>query len=206
VIARPDAPAARRNRDAILEVLRYEFRRCKKVFEIGSGTGQHAVHFSGAMPWLEWQTADLAENHAGISAWVEWAKLPNLAAPLVFDASGPPPVSQEVDAVFSANTAHIMSMEEVGCMFDYASRVLQQGGVFCLYGPFNEDGQFTSDSNKAFDASLRSRKSTMGIRDRLVLDKLARRLGLHGIRRYAMPANNQLLVWQRSEPNPGVAG
>lgn len=203
---RPDAPAARRNKDAILEVLRYEFRHCKKVFEIGSGTGQHAVHFSGAMPWLEWQTADLAESHPGLIAWVEWAMLPNLAAPLVFDASNPPPVSDLFDSVFSANTAHIMSMEEVGSMFDYVSRVLKPGGIFCLYGPFNVDGQFTSESNMAFDASLRDRKSSMGIRDRNVLDKLAGRLGLCGIRRYAMPANNQLLVWQKSETNPEIVG
>jgi hypothetical protein len=158
------------------------------------------------MPWLEWQTADLAENHPGISAWVEWAKLPNLAAPMVFDASDPPPVSQRVDGVFSANTAHIMSIDEVVSMFGYVSRVLHPGGVFCLYGPFNEHGQFTSDSNKAFDASLRDRKSSMGIRDRNVLDKLAGGLGLSGIRRYAMPANNQLLVWQPLEPNPEVVG
>ena len=202
--ARPDAPATHRNRDAILEVLRHEFRHCKKVFEIGSGTGQHAVHFASAMPWLEWQTADLAENHPGIIAWVEWARLPNLAVPRVFDASNPPPVSDSVDAVFSANTAHIMSMDEVESMFDYVSRVLQSGGVFCLYGPFNEDGQFTSDSNEAFDASLRGRKSSMGIRDRLVLDRLAERLGLASFRRYAMPANNQLLVWQKSGSNPTV--
>ena len=194
---RPDAPATARNKDAILEVLLFELRDCKTVFEIGSGTGQHAVHFAGAMPWLEWQTADLPENHPGILAWVEWANLPNLLPPRVFDAAVPPPVTGGADAVFSANTAHIMSMEEVEGMFDFVSRLLYPGGVFSLYGPFNEDGQFTSDSNEEFDASLRAQSPSMGIRDRLDLEKLAGRLGLSAVRRYSMPANNQILVWEK---------
>ena len=194
---RPDAPATGRNKHAILEVLQFELRDRKTVFEIGSGTGQHAVHFAGAMPWLEWQTADLPENHPGILAWIEWAGLPNLRAPLVFDAANPPPIASGVDAVFSANTAHIMSMPEVENTFEYVSRLLHPGGVYCLYGPFNEDGGFTSESNKVFDASLRARKLSMGIRDRQALERLAGRLGLAAVRRYSMPANNQILVWQK---------
>jgi cyclopropane fatty-acyl-phospholipid synthase-like methyltransferase len=197
VNSRPDAPATGRNKDAILEVLQFELRDRKTVFEIGSGTGQHAVQFAAAMPWLEWQTADLSGNHPGILAWVEWANLPNLRAPLIFDATRPPPVANGVDAVFSANTAHIMSMSEVESMFDYVSCLLNPGGVFCLYGPFNENGQFTSDSNEVFDASLRAQSPSMGIRDRLVLEKLAGRLGLSAVRRYSMPANNQILVWEK---------
>lgn len=195
--SRPDAPATARNKHAILEVLQFELRDRDTVFEIGSGTGQHAVHFAAAMPWLEWQTADLPENHAGILAWAEWANLPNLLPPLIFDAASPPSVASGADAVFSANTAHIMSMQEVESTFEFVSRQLHPGGVFCLYGPFNEDGHFTSESNKAFDASLRAQKATMGIRDRTDLESLAGRLGLKAVRRYSMPANNQMLVWEK---------
>lgn len=202
--SRPDAPATGRNKDAILEVLQFEFRDLRTVLEIGSGTGQHAVHFAGAMPWLEWQTADLPGNHPGILAWIEWANLPNLLAPRVFDAARPPAVTAGVDAVFSANTAHIMSVVNVESTFSFVSRVLHPGGIFCLYGPFNEDGRFTSESNEAFDASLRAQSPSMGIRDRLDLEKLAGRLGLSAVRRYSMPANNQILVWQKPFDPPSL--
>jgi SAM-dependent methyltransferase len=195
---RPDAPATGRNKDAILEVLRFELRDKTKVFEIGSGTGQHAVHFAGALPWLVWQTSDLPGNHSAIRAWTEWASLPNLNEPVIFDAAGPLPLSSGFDAAFSANTAHIMSMAEVEATFVFVSRSLSPGGTYCLYGPFNEDGRFTSDSNAVFDANLRKQKSSMGIRDRQALNELARRVGLPDVRRYAMPANNQILVWEKA--------
>jgi cyclopropane fatty-acyl-phospholipid synthase-like methyltransferase len=199
--ALPEAPATARNKNAILEALRFELRDCKSVFEIGSGTGQHAVHFAAAMPWLVWHTSELPENHEGIGAWISSAKLPNVRLPLEYVAGNTLGVDGRFDAVFSANTAHIMSIGEVGSMFADVSRLLNPGGRFCLYGPFNEGGGFTSDSNATFDASLRARKSSMGIRDREELNRLARGNGMGDCRRYAMPANNQLLVWQKPAPD-----
>jgi cyclopropane fatty-acyl-phospholipid synthase-like methyltransferase len=195
--ALPDAPATARNRSAILEALSFELRDCKSVFEIGSGTGQHAVHFAAALPWMVWHTSERPEYHDGICAWIKSAGLPNVRMPLEYVVAGTSRIEGRFNAVFSANTAHIMSMGEVGSMFSDVSRILNPGGRFCLYGPFNESGRFTSGSNATFDASLRARKSSMGIRDREELDRLARGNGLVECRRYAMPANNQLLIWQK---------
>lgn len=199
--ALPDAPATARNRDAILAVLQFELGDCRSVFEIGSGTGQHAVHFAAALPWVLWQTSDVEENLDGICAWIDSAQLPNVRPPVDYAAGRPLAISDRYDAVFSANTAHIMSIGEVGSMFRDVATLLNPGGIFFLYGPFNEGGRFTSDSNAVFDSGLRARKSSMGIRDRHDLNRLAAANGMAELRRYAMPANNQLLVWRKAEGN-----
>jgi predicted O-methyltransferase YrrM len=188
--AKPQAPASARNSRPILAVIRHEFRDFKSVFEIGSGTGQHAVSFAEAMPWLTWQTSDLGENHKGIRSWTSDSGLANVLDPILLDVERADGVDGEYDAVFSANTAHIMSMQAVRCMFDVVARLLSPGGLFCLYGPFNLDGQFTSQSNERFDESLRSRDSAMGIRDLGELDGFAGTSEMSRERLYAMPANN----------------
>jgi cyclopropane fatty-acyl-phospholipid synthase-like methyltransferase len=196
-IDKPFAPACERNRDPILEVLRTRFADRKRVLEIGSGTGQHAVHFAAALPHLTWQCSDRAENLPGIRAWLDEARLPNTPEPIELNvASGPWP-AMRFDAVFSANTLHIMGWDEVQAMFAALSGVLAADAVVVVYGPFNVDGRFTSDSNAAFDASLRARGSQMGIRDVEAVDALARAIGLVGMADVAMPANNRCLVWRR---------
>lgn len=195
--ARPNAPAAERNKHAILEVLRDEFAKCRSVLEIGSGTGQHAVFFARMMPWLTWQTSDLPENHDAINAWLEHAGLDNLRAPIELNVEKPGRLDQQYDAVFSANTAHIMSITGVESMFAVIGSCLHDDGKFCLYGPFNLDGEFTSDSNRRFDASLKSQDPRMGIRDLAVLDEFAIANGLQRTNLYAMPANNMLAVWTK---------
>jgi SAM-dependent methyltransferase len=192
---KPNAPSADRNKNPILEVIRDEFQHCKAVLEIGSGTGQHAVFFASKMPWLVWQTSDLSENHEGINAWLNDANLDNVIAPLVLDVSQPLPTNDKFDAVYSGNTAHIMSIAEVEFMFGIVGRCLIDGGKFCLYGPFNQNGNFTSDSNELFDANLKSQNPAMGIRDLKVLDGFAEANGLHRTSLYAMPANNMIAVW-----------
>ena len=194
---KPNAPASGRNRQLILDVLAIELRDCGSALEIGSGTGQHAVFFAEAMPWLTWQTSDLAENHPGIRSWIADASLPNVRDPILLDVAEAKGVNGEYDGVFSANTAHIMSMPAVRCMFDVAGRLLSDDGVFCLYGPFNEGGEFSSDSNKNFDRSLRSQDPVMGIRNLEDLDDLADGSMMHRERLYAMPANNLLVVWRK---------
>lgn len=196
---KPDSPAARRNKDAILEVLANELATSRSVLEIGSGTGQHAVHFAAALGHLVWQTSDLAANHPGINAWIDAAGLPNVVPPLVIDVLQSVEVAGDFDAVFSANTAHIMSMAGVRRMFELAGRTLPTGGLFCLYGPFNVDGEFTSESNERFDRSLRAENADMGIRDLGHLDDLARNFRLERLRRYAMPANNMIVIWRKQE-------
>lgn len=193
----PDAPATSRNRDPILEVLQAEFSESRDILEIGSGTGQHAVYFAGAMPHLNWQTSDRNENHAAIEAWLDHASLKNVAPPLSLDVLDGPVIAKQYDGVFSANTAHIMSMNAVVAMFALVGSCLTENGRFCLYGPFTIDCEFTSDSNARFDATLRGQEASMGIRDLARIDELAARNGLRRTALYAMPANNFLVTWQR---------
>ena len=194
---KPDAPATRRNRDAILTVLKTEFVDATSVLEIGSGTGQHAVYFGGAMPNLEWQTSDRSENHAGISLWLADKKLSNVKPPLTLDVTTTNRVSASYDAIFSANTAHIMSFSAVKKMFRLIGETLQVHGVFCLYGPFNMGGKFTSKSNEEFNQMLKRQNPEMGIRDLETLNELALENGLIVGNRYAMPANNMIVIWRQ---------
>lgn len=197
MLEKPFSEAAERNASPILEVLRGEFRECSRVLEIGSGTGQHAVHFAAALPHLRWQTSDRDENHPGINAWVRDAGPGNVLPPLSLDIQQAEIEPHVYDAVYSANTAHIMSYAAVAEMFSKVGEALCPNGVFCLYGPFLLQGNFTSPSNAEFDADLRARDPAMGIRDLDALEELAtshrmRRSGL-----YALPANNLLVVWRK---------
>jgi len=189
--------ACERNREPILQVLRQWFTLPGTTLEIGAGTGQHAVYFAAHLPHLQWQPTDCAANLAGIAEWVSEAALPNLFAPLKLDVRDSKWPVESVDYVFSANTSHIMSWPEVELMFAGIARVLRSRGRFCLYGPFNRDGQFTSESNQAFDASLRERDPKMGLRDDVALKTLGRQHGLAFTGEHALPANNRVLVWTR---------
>lgn len=194
---KPFAVCADRNTGPILEVLSREIRDCKDVLEIGSGTGQHAVAFGQAMPHLSWQTSDLEENHAGIKGWIEASGASNVLPPRPIDVRAARIEAERYDAVYSANTAHIMSFEAVGAMFELVARTLRSGGLFCLYGPFRLDDRFTTQSNADFDQSLRARDPLMGIRDLEAVDTFAAKQGLRRERLYAMPANNLFAVWRK---------
>ena len=196
-IDKPFAPACERNREPILAVLRDRFAERRRVLEVGSGTGQHAVHFAAAMPWLEWQCSDRAESLPGIRAWLDEAGLPNTPPPLQLDvARGPWPVGR-FDAVFSANTLHIMGWAEVQAFFAGMAGVLADSASVVVYGPFNRGGAYTSDSNRDFDGWLKARDPRSGIRGFEEVDALARAIGLQLVDDVAMPANNRCLAWQR---------
>jgi predicted O-methyltransferase YrrM len=191
------AVSAQRNTAPILEVLRREFRDAGDVLEIGSGTGQHAVAFAAELRHLHWHTSDLDENHAGIRAWLAHAQLDNVVAPLTLDVRDATLEPASFDAVFSANTAHIMGIDAVQRMFSLVGDALRVDGVFCLYGPFRTGGAFNTSSNEEFDAGLRQRDPAMGVRDLETLDEFGARCGLHRQRLYAVPSNNHVAVWTR---------
>lgn len=193
---KPFAPACARNQDVILAVLREQLASCRDVLEIGSGTGQHAVHFARALPHLVWQTSDVPAHLDGIRAWLAEAALPNTPPPLSFDINAAAPPG-DFDAVFSANTLHIMGWPEVQRLFAALPALLRPQARLIVYGPFNYGGQFTSASNAAFDASLRAAQPQRGIRDFEAVDALAQAAGLALVDDRAMPANNRCITWQR---------
>ena len=194
---KPYAPACDRNKGAILEKLAIEFGDVSAVLEIGSGTGQHAVYFAEHLPHVVWQPTDCAENLAGIGLWVEESGLKNLAMPLDLDVTKPWPVTVMYEGLFSANTVHIMSWPVVEVFFSGIGRHLAKGGIFCLYGPFNYAGRYTSESNAEFDIWLKQRDPLSSIRDFEAINRLAEAAGLLLARDYPMPANNRLLVWKK---------
>lgn len=193
---KPFSPACERNREPILAVLRDTLGDCRQVLEIGSGTGQHAVHFAAALPWLNWQCSDRADQLPGIRQWLDEAALPNTPAPLEFDVGGRWPAGR-YDAVFSANTLHIMGWPQVQHLFAGLPGITTDDALLVIYGPFNRGVQYSSDSNAAFDRSLKARDPRMGIRDAEAVDALARSAGFALVEDRAMPANNRCRIWRR---------
>ncbi len=200
---KPFSTASERNRAPILAVLATHFADRTRVLEIGSGTGQHAVHFARALPHLTWQCADTQERLPGIRLWLDEAGLANTPAPLKLDVDGAWP-GQRFDGVFSANTLHIISWEQVLRMFACLPGVMTDDAVLAIYGPFNYGGRFTSASNADFDASLKESAPHMGIRDFEVVNTLAGNAGFELVEDRAMPANNRCLIWRRRRSTQGV--
>lgn len=198
---KPYSEACDRNREPILAVLREVFSaedNVRLVLEIGSGTGQHAVYFAGHLPHLTWQSSDREEHHAGINAWIDGAELANARRPLTLDVRDTQWPVTTVDAVYTANTLHIMDSVSVEATFHGVGRILRAGGTLAVYGPFNYARAFTSESNARFDALLRARGVGSALRDFESVDALARGAGLTLLRDVGMPANNRMLVWRKT--------
>ncbi|KFA24483.1 DUF938 domain-containing protein [Xanthomonas vasicola] len=210
-MSKPFSPASARKRDPILQVLLRHFGDRRHVLEIGAGSGQHAVHFAAAMPWLQWQASDHPQHLPGIRTWLDEAALPNAPPPIPLQAAltptpglAPPPGlpvlrdgQRGFDAIYSANTLHIMGWPQVQALFAGLPAVMAPDAVLAIYGPFNRNGQFTSESNRDFDAMLRERDPASGIRDAEAVDALAASVGLQLIDDVALPANNYCRVWRR---------
>lgn len=194
----PYSSAAERNRQPIVDKLRVMFPEHASVLEIGSGTGQHAVFFTREMPGVLWQPSDREENLAGLEARFAAEDNGNILPPLRLDVLVDDWPDYCYDAAFSANTAHIMPWEAVVAMFEGVASHLESGARFCLYGPFNVNNNFTSQSNAQFDAQLRAADSKMGIRDTAMIESLANIHQMPLERKIAMPANNFILVFKKS--------
>ena len=196
------SPACDKNKQAILNALKpflvkQSNNKPCRLLEIGSGTGQHAVFFAEHLPYVEWQPSDVHGQLASIQAWQKEANLANL----------PPPINLNIDAnswpvktihhLFTANTAHIISVDQLQRLFKAAAKHLLSSGYFFIYGPFNYNGQFTSDSNAAFDLWLKNRDSQSGIRDIEMLNSLANQNSQFNLAAdVAMPANRALAAWR----------
>ena len=186
------------NQVPILNIIKPLLTNVTTVLEVGSGTGQHAVYFAQHLPNLIWQSSDQDQYLNSINSWIDDAKLDNtpMAIPLDVTNTGTWP-SIEVDAIFSANTAHIMSWDMVVDFFQGVGKMLNSGGMFILYGPFNYNGEYTSQSNANFDLWLKDRDPNSAIRDFEALNKLATEAELILVNDYEMPANNRILYWKK---------
>lgn len=196
---KPYSQACENNKAPIMAIIRDVFSQPTTVWEIGSGTGQHACHFASELPHLIWQPTDVSENLPGINAWRDEAQLANLNQPLVLDVTDPVWPCNGMDAVFTANTLHIMSWQNVEILFERFQACLNPSARVCIYGPFNYHGNYTSDSNARFDQWLKNRDPVSGIRDFEAVIVLAEKAGLRLLKDNAMPTNNRLLVLQKPD-------
>jgi cyclopropane fatty-acyl-phospholipid synthase-like methyltransferase len=193
----PSSEACERNKEPILEVLRSAFAARLQVLEIGSGTGQHAVHFAAQLPHLTWHPSEQLSYLSDLAARVKLQGTRNLRPPTLLDVRQPLWPLRAVDAIFTANTLHIMSWPAVMAMFQGAGAVLQPGGVLCIYGPFRYDGRYTSKSNQEFDLMLQERDPQSGLRDIGEVTALGAQQGLRLKTDHNMPANNRLLEFAK---------
>jgi cyclopropane fatty-acyl-phospholipid synthase-like methyltransferase len=189
----PSSEACERNKGPILDVLRIAFAQRAQVLEIGSGTGQHAVHFAAQLPHLTWHPTEQLTFLAELTARVKLEGSRNLRPPAVLDVKQAVWPLRRVDAVFTANTMHIMAWPEVMAMYRGIGAVLTSGGVMCAYGPFRYHGRHTSSSNEAFDRMLQERDPLSGLRDMEDLTALAAQCGLRLRADHDLPSNNRLL-------------
>lgn len=202
--ARLSAPATARNRDPILAVLRRVLPSSGLVLEVASGTGEHAAYFAQGLPHLVWQPSDADPTAlASIAAWraslpVETGSLP----PLALDAAAPDWPIRHADAVVCINMTHISPWSATEGLIRGAARILPPGGVLYLYGPYKVGGRHTAPSNESFDAMLKARDPSHGVRDVEAVEDLARGHGLHPQERVSMPANNLSVILRRSRDYP----
>ncbi|WP_105244944.1 DUF938 domain-containing protein [Psychrobacter sp. Marseille-P5312] len=201
----PFSQACENNKAPILEVLQKELQDSTHVLEVGSGTGQHSVYFAPNLPHLQWQTSDVTDNHQAIQAWHDAYPASNLYAPLAFnlltDSIPKTNTGEPYDAIFTANTLHIIAWSLVERLFELAGEALPFKGKLIVYGPFNENGRYTSASNQSFDSSLRQRDPNSGIRHKEDIIALAKQHNLELSYEYQMPANNQILIFQKITAN-----
>ncbi|WP_321276364.1 DUF938 domain-containing protein [Thiomicrorhabdus indica] len=196
---KPFSQSSEENKTVIFESIHPYLANKSSVLEIASGTGQHAVYFSSQLPHLTWQTSDLIESHSGICQWLDEADLPNIHRPVELNVSESQWPDCKYDAVFSANSFHIMSQQNVVDFFANIADVLQEGAHVLIYGPFNYNNAFTSESNANFDVWLKHRNPQSGIKDFEWCHQLAMDAGLILENDIEMPVNNRILVWSKSE-------
>ena len=194
---KPFSESCDRNKQPILSVIKPLLENKQSLLEIGSGTGQHAVFFAEQLGHILWYTSDQQENHDDIRLWIDDSHATNINPPIQLDVIEDKWPELHFDAVFSANTAHIMSWQAVRALFKGVGNVLHKNGFFILYGPFNYHGKFTSQSNENFEQWLKSVDPERGIRDFEAVNQLAKNAGMILLEDYEMPANNRILVWQK---------
>ena len=195
---KPYSESCDQNKFPILSIISPIFSECSQVLEIGSGTGQHAVFFAENMPHITWRCSDCDPYIEGIQQWIEESHVSNVVTPITLDVSRSAWPKHPVDAVFTANTLHIMNNQDVVNYMIGVGHLLNTGGHLVIYGPFNYNGEFTSASNKSFEQWLKSRDPLSGIKNFEDIESLANENGFKLCRDYEMPANNRILHFNKS--------
>ncbi|MGY6553765.1 MAG: DUF938 domain-containing protein [Wenzhouxiangella sp.] len=198
----PYSEACERNKRPIAAVLKRCLPSAAEVLEIGSGTAQHAVYFSHRFPAVRWQCSDLVENLAGISARIELEGQGRLRPAIALDVMGEAWPSGPFDAIFTANTLHIMPWAHTKILLERSAALLRPDGCLLIYGPFHDAGVHTAPSNQAFDRSLTARNAAMGVRDAVEIQMLASQHGLSIEADLALPANNRMLIFRKPAIDP----
>lgn len=194
---KPYSESCEQNKQAILEVIKPLLDDVKHLLEIGSGTGQHAIYFAQQLSHLTWQTSDCESYLNGIKAWIDDSDTSNVKPPFVLNVSTSDWPDIDIDAVFTANSVHIMSDDDVANMIEGVGRLLTKGNKFIIYGPFNYDGRYTSESNQRFDVWLKARDEKSSIKDFEKMVSLADENAMRLVEDYAMPANNRILYFEK---------
>jgi len=194
---REHAPSVERNKEAILAVIRQFLNKNDRVLEIGSGTGEHAIHFATTLKDLHWITSDVKENHPMIKEWLKFSQLKNVHGPETLKVGVDDFSTRPFTHVFTANTLHIMSWKECKSLFKLCGKRLREGCLVFIYGPFNYDEKFTSQSNEEFDQRLKERSSKSGIREFAAVCSGMKKSGFKLLKDNEMPANNRLLIFER---------
>lgn len=197
------APAVARNRDAILEILRGQLPATGLVLEIASGSGEHIVHFAGALPGLTFQPSDPNPDALdSIAAWAAGSGARNILPPIRIDAAAedwPANLRHEhaPNAILCINMIHIAPWAAAQGLVRHAGALLAPGAPLILYGPFRRPGHPLEPSNAAFDASLRERNPEWGLRDLDEVAALAAEAGFGQPEVIEMPANNLSVVLRK---------
>lgn len=192
-MSKPYSESCDQNKDHILSIISPLLSSCKNVLEIGSGTGQHAIYFAEKLPQLKWHTSDCLDYHAGINSWLSESAVKNIEKPFELNVSTSQWPTFDVDAVFTANSVHIMSDKDVVNLIAGVGGLLKSKGSFIIYGPFNYNGEYTSESNQRFDQWLKERDPASGIKHFEAIVAQAKDNGMSLVTDYEMPANNRIL-------------
>jgi SAM-dependent methyltransferase len=195
---KPYSESCDQNKDPILSVISPLFSTCSNVLEIGSGTGQHAVYFAKKMPHLKWHSSDCLSYHEGINMWLADAGVANVVPPFELNVTSSPWPVFDVDAVFTANSIHIMHQQDIVNLMNGVGKLLKPDGSLVIYGPFNYNGLYTSASNESFDQWLKDRDPFSGIKHFEEIECLANNNGMRFVEDYEMPVNNRILHFIKS--------